>query len=1064
MPSQQPLAAVNVKITRTPLAGGGSTTYEERREAPLRRIRRCAAHLTQSIGDQNGLIEVDNVGGYFATWASGDVVRIEVQRPQDAAYSLLLEGFVGEPVERPGARPILSLPVVGLNSVLDLITLDVEVAYEATAYTTMFDDLCTTYLSGYTRTITADAAAGSMTFPEGMKLREALDIIRRALVAATSPAKWEYVVTKNAGTKDVKLFKRSAASQAVLSYGQALAGTQRSRGSAYHVINKAKVLGATVPSYVTDMTGLVTAGQVILDATTDYAAQPFTASDTPMYSHTVEGDRSSGRDPPNLAGVVKRNSDNQDRIGHSLLKYGAGGHWAGPPSVLTDAGPNARTLTKTGTMVDRETLNTGHKYGWGYDANGNVANYLTRTDAALGSLLDVALVVAFEIDAIGTKRAIVAYGANGETEVTNRNYSLAVNTTGTIVYEHEYGAGTDFTLTSASTIAAGFHTITLRRDSATRTVVVKVDGVEFINNTYTAPQTPTGGSSGAFYLGLQPGTAAALIDPLDGGLFEARVWTTLPTQAILDAVASPTDAIYRFTPEGTEVACWLMGTAAVYYATKVTRTKTGLTNPERIWDHSVANFASVQCTTGDVNVEVIAWDLGAGNSRYASAVYASIVTGLSNASFKVWGSNDDAAWTDLGTFAASGFTILASAPLGPYRYYKVTHTCVGSTSGNNISEILLLEWDNLTATSTNPNNVDSDLDGTATSVSTTGGGTTTEIAKWDFLTAKPWAKLQMNHQETAAEPLITVRLQRSSDGAAWTDIAILATTASLVTDNIYLEEPDFRYLRVVTQDDRAGASAARTTNVYYVWAYEQTAAFTQPLAGDTLRGSGWTWSVSSMVAHPAAFEEATWPAPRLALTIGRSYWFEYQPQSGASNVSYWELDYVKDPASTLGGGGVALVSSNSGTSWSPFLAYGQLKHETAFNNHQLVGEAEDAASQATYANFVPGGILYGGLSDQALITQDMVDKEAAALVAGRKDIKQRLQYVVALNPALATGAPVTLSADNLQPLGTSGDLDVVEAQHEAIPGGRTTLILNDHAPGVELAQQAALTYATQRSL
>lgn len=979
VPAPAPLAACNVRVTRTPLAGGADVVYTESRVAPLRRIRKCSATLTQSIGDQNGVLELDNVGGYFSAWSSGDVLRIEVQRPQDAAYSLLLEGFVGEPVEWPGARPLLSVPVVGLNSVLDLIVLEDEVAYDDTAYTDMFDDLCTTYLTGYTRTITADAATGSMTFRAGMKLREALDLIRRALVAATSPAKWEWVASKDGATKEIKLFKRSAASQATIYYAEALAGTHRSRGSAYHVINKAKVLGATVPSRVVDKTGETAIGAVVLDSTNDWAAQPFEALDTPLYSHTVYGDRSSGKDPPSLAGSVARNSDNSDRFTYSF---------------------------------------------------------------------------------------------------TNRRGS---------------GAG-----------------------------ILRYRSTNF-----------TGSLAG------------------------------------LDDRVAATGATWQFT--------------------------------------------------GQTDLELVVWDLGAGGAKRLGAAYINMTASGIGCTVKIWGSNDDSAWTALTAdtaVAANLFPAVIGAPAGPYRYYKLTATAAGAVSPT-VNDMGLFEHNNLASGVSNEKfmRMTDDTGNNTASITTGGFGTTTEFVRIDMQAAAPIIKVVAKHSETAHAD-ITLRLQKSDNGTDWEDLGVVASTASAVIDNLYLEGGDFRYFRWVVVDQRSSGAGFAAQMDYFLF-YEQTPYWSEPLAGDALRGSAWTWDVSSMVAHPSTMEETTWPAPRLALTTGRKYWFLYKPQSGASSTSFWSIDYASDPEGTeyvanggfdyypttpgvptdwtnsgtiaasahvreatlfhsgtyavkitgtgaatinltqemsglevgaehvtecmarVGAAGYAprlriwnvtdgtlvaevngvtggliytrlsirwtpaaaktyrielrgnldtpangsifyfdavstyplgegpssaLVSTSAGSTWSVIETNAVLLHRTTFNQHELVGEAEDAASQAAFANFVPGGVLWGGLSDEALITQDMVDKKAAALVAGRKAIKQRVQYVVALRPSLTTGSPVTLAPDNQLPLGTSGDLDVLEVTHEAIPGGKTTLVLNDHAPTATLAQDSALAYATGRSI
>lgn len=807
------VAPVNIQLVFKPLAGGGTTTYTQDAFTKNPRIKRCSVHLTQSVGDQTANLVLDNVGGPFDAWTSAAIVGVYVQRPRDTSYQLLVEGFVQEPLHEPGARPQRSFSLVGLNSVLDLISLSADVSFAAgSTYTTAFDTLCSTYLSGYTRTITSDAStmATATTFLKGTKLREALDFLRRALLAATG-SKWEYTVTStgSGATKTITLFKRGTSSQATYSWSDALEGTKLSLGSAWDVVNRAIVNGATVPSKTTDESGLTHVGYSRIDSNLKYVAQPFVAVDTPLYSHAVWMDRSSGKDPPTLSGVVVRNSDNIDRLGR--------------------------------------------------------------------------------------------------------------------------GIGSRATL--------------LRSDAGWSTPGNMIDG-----NTST-------NSSGAY--------------------------------------------------------------------------------------------------TSVTDKELVVYDLGVGVSE-SLAVVTHVETAVNALiTFKIWGSTDDSSYTSLCSWTSSTTitaTVPAGAPVGPYRYYKLTVTTTGPLSPG-IKELHLHAYDNSTA-STNPRNLLMDWDGGGVTTVTTAFGTTTEIARFDLRSAQPVVKLVVKHTEGSANGSVTVRWQRSSDASTWFDVSISASTTSNVVDNFYLDEADFRYLRLVAQDDRT-SGAGILVSVDYVQAYYQTASWGSPLAGDAMRGSSWSWSVSNLVSHPALVEATTFPAPRLALQLNRLYWCVYNA-SGAIATSYWDMDYGTDS----GGPTAAVASADGGVTWAAIAANAQLRHVTAFNNHQLTSQQDDASSQATYANFVPNGILVASLTDLALVTQDMVDAEAKQLIKARPSTQKKGVLVVPLNPALTVGNPVTLDASFGFPYGsTTGDLDVVEVVHDLVGGAgqRTALFLNDHPGGDAVARLAALS-------
>jgi hypothetical protein len=801
MPRKYP---VSIEVTYTPLAGGASTVITEEAGRPLHRIRRCTVFQTQSIGDQGALLELHNVGWPYNSWESGGIIRIRAKPLNRADWILATEGYVGELKQPAGHRPVLQVPVLGPNAVLDSIVLTEDVTFTDAAWTTMYDTLCTTYLTGYTRTITADAATGTATFLAGTRLREALDRIRRSLIAATGQF-WEHLASKNGATREIRLFKRATTVQATIRAADLLKGTERSKGSWVDVVNKCTVFGATVPKKVRDETGLAKAGTVRLDNVLDLAAQPFVALDTPLYSHTLFADRSTGEDPPSLAGKVARNSDNL--------------------SVITEA------------------------------------------------------------------------------------------------------------------IAKRYNAQELRRFAGTSAI--------------------------------------------------------------------PTDDVYR---------------------------------------------------------EFIAWDLGAGNAQAAAGIIvASWSASNVNPDWKVQGSNDDSSWTDVCAEVAGiggNQTATVTSPTA-YRYWRLLykHSTLISAS---LRELRLNGYANLATDPATPSDIQRR---TAITLATT-GAQTKEFARFDFGTARAVAKCAVQHSHGTTNTLRYLLVQVSADGSTWRDIGVLKSTTSTVIDTFYVESGDWRYLRCIVQDDRAGGSASVNSTVHYLEVYWHLSYWvingrdTEALAGDAMRGSAWTWGVGNLVQHPALLEKQTWPAPRLGLVAGRFYHHIYTPQAGASSTSWWELDYGVNAA----GPAPAKKSTDGGATWTTVEANAQFLHRTEFNNSQLSGTSEDAASQAKYANLVPGGILYRSLVDPSLMTQDLVDRAAAALVKARGDVKDRLTLVIPLNPGITVGSRVTVDQDCLVPLGTSGDFDVLEHRLELTRSGTSTLILNDHPARATDADVLIASVATRGSL
>jgi len=222
-----------------------------------------------------------------------------------------------------------------------------------------------------------------------------------------------------------------------------------------------------------------------------------------------------------------------------------------------DHSGNGYDLTVTGATArstsDSEIL---ARWGRGYDFDG-ASDYLRSTNSALQITGDFSATCVFHADSVSAKQTIFGYlgDSSAETEATNILYRLTIESDGTIDYLHEYSTGSNEILSSTETISTGIHELTITRDVSTNTVVVYVDGVEFINDTYT--NDPTGGTdtTDGFLIGSSD---VGSTENLNGAVYELRIWDSLVDQELLDQIVDPDDLTYRNTPEGNELACWFM--------------------------------------------------------------------------------------------------------------------------------------------------------------------------------------------------------------------------------------------------------------------------------------------------------------------------------------------------------------------------------------------------------------------------------------------------------------------------------------------------------------------------
>ena len=232
---------------------------------------------------------------------------------------------------------------------------------------------------------------------------------------------------------------------------------------------------------------------------------------------------------------------------------------ATPMADPTDSSGNGNTLTEVGSPTTRTSPEP--KYNAGYDFD-STDDQLTTTSNDFAITGDLSMTFAFTVDDLSNNPWLILRETSGGgegVEADNILIGFRVLADGSVSYLHEYGAGNNESLSSSAGVvtAGAFHTATVTRNTTTKTVVVKVDGVEAINTTYT--NNPTGGSN---TLTTRIGANESGI-LLNGAMYEVRVWDSLVSQTTLDNIADPNDDTYNRTAEGTEIALWYLDDGAM---------------------------------------------------------------------------------------------------------------------------------------------------------------------------------------------------------------------------------------------------------------------------------------------------------------------------------------------------------------------------------------------------------------------------------------------------------------------------------------------------------------------
>jgi len=230
-----------------------------------------------------------------------------------------------------------------------------------------------------------------------------------------------------------------------------------------------------------------------------------------------------------------------------------------PPEALLDSSGNGRHLTEYGGMG---ASGAAGKYGVGVEFDG-VDDGLDAYGATGAIIGDLTIFVAMRWDATNEFRLSLEkarFPSGTRAEADNENFALVVVENNRLRYLHEYGElGTDLQLQSGdNVVTAGFHTITLQRDSTLRTVTVKLDGAIVIDGVYAALESPTGGEDGYVQIGSDAVTddSTTRFTQLDGAIHEIRIWESLVEPAVLDSLASTSDLTYAGQPVGGEYALY----------------------------------------------------------------------------------------------------------------------------------------------------------------------------------------------------------------------------------------------------------------------------------------------------------------------------------------------------------------------------------------------------------------------------------------------------------------------------------------------------------------------------
>lgn len=226
-----------------------------------------------------------------------------------------------------------------------------------------------------------------------------------------------------------------------------------------------------------------------------------------------------------------------------------------PSSVLLDSSGNGFDLTEEpdGFMVSNSAFG---KYGQGVSSGGSsLALYSTTGYQIQGSM---SATVAFQVntpptDDIGIGLCLFWVGgfSGGGNEPQNILGLLSVDINlGAMVLRYRHNTATQITqFYSTLPVDETKHVATFTRDTSTNTILVKLDGVEFISETYSVD--PTGGTStGRFVCGADQSGIGKIT------IYETRFWDSVVSQITLDEIANLNNSNYTQEAEGSELGLY----------------------------------------------------------------------------------------------------------------------------------------------------------------------------------------------------------------------------------------------------------------------------------------------------------------------------------------------------------------------------------------------------------------------------------------------------------------------------------------------------------------------------
>lgn len=207
-----------------------------------------------------------------------------------------------------------------------------------------------------------------------------------------------------------------------------------------------------------------------------------------------------------------------------------------------DATSNNLDLTAFGSPGEKSSSAAIRKrWGLGYDFTSS-AQYLERTGSAgFGLGMAMSAFVAFWPDALGVADQSVfsthAGVGNPGLEVQVTNTRTPVFFTGLHVFE------------ASACVSGALNRVWVSRDGAGNARIR-------VNN--NAIQTVAMPYDISFATALTVAREAGGTEPLDGGVFELRLWNQQMSDAVLNKIADPNDFTYAGILEGSERAAYLM--------------------------------------------------------------------------------------------------------------------------------------------------------------------------------------------------------------------------------------------------------------------------------------------------------------------------------------------------------------------------------------------------------------------------------------------------------------------------------------------------------------------------